>query len=89
MIENVQLCPRCELRHFTPYNAAVEMTQERFEKYPFPALSRVAQIYICSWCGQDEAMRDFRHEAPVPPDEWPIRGTGFGQGAAATEGEPA
>jgi len=41
-------------------------------RFPYPALSRVAPIYICSPCGHDEAMRDFAGSGPIPPDEWPI-----------------
>ena len=44
----------------------------QLRRFPFPALSRVAPIYLCSPCGTAEAMRDFAGAAPVPPDEWPI-----------------
>lgn len=84
MIGTVQLCPRCEVNHFTPYKAA-DVSIEQLRKYPYPALSRVAQIYICSPCGQDEAMRDFGNAAPIPPDEWPIETGPYGQGRATTE----
>jgi hypothetical protein len=48
--------------------------REQLTRFPYPALSRVAPIYVCSSCGTDEAMRDFARTAPVPPDEWPIGG---------------
>ncbi len=34
------------------------------------ALSRRAPIYICSHCGQDEAMLDLLRKAPLPFDKW-------------------
>jgi hypothetical protein len=66
-----QLCPRCETRNFTPREER-DVPREVILRYPYPALSRVADIDICSPCGQDEAMRDFSGSPPIPPDEWPI-----------------
>jgi len=69
-------CPRCDTGRYTPYG--LDLTDDESEamrqrEFPLPpALSRVADIYICSECGQDEAMRDFAGSPPVPPDEWPI-----------------
>ena len=34
------------------------------------ALSRYANVYICSWCGVEEAMYDFCHQSPLPFKEW-------------------
>lgn len=34
------------------------------------ALSRYAKVYICDWCGSDEAMRDFYRIDPMPLNEW-------------------
>ncbi|MFE3505940.1 hypothetical protein [Kitasatospora sp. NPDC059160] len=28
---------------------------------------------ICSPCGSDEAVRDQRGLAPIPPTDWPVR----------------
>ena len=51
-----ETCPRC--------GAALEkpMTSN--------ALSRRAPLYICSQCGQDEAMLDFLRMDPLPFDKW-------------------
>ncbi len=63
------VCPRCGVNRYTPYGPGAEWDDDA----PFPALSRIDNTtYICSPCGQDEAMRDFTREPPVPPDEWPI-----------------
>lgn len=60
------LCPRCEVNHFTPYGVPHN------EEAPRPALSRAADIYICNWCGINEALMDFAGE-PLPlPNEWPV-----------------
>ncbi|HEY1309258.1 MAG TPA: hypothetical protein VGF24_37220 [Vicinamibacterales bacterium] len=87
MIATTVLCPRCEREHFTPYSTDEPTAGEIFNpaddhnrddwgeqvrRFPYPALSRVAPIYICSPCGTDEAMRDFGKLPPVPPDEWPV-----------------
>ena len=40
-------------------------------KYP-GALSRVAEVEICSNCGLDEALKDFRGDKPVKAENWPI-----------------
>jgi hypothetical protein len=66
------LCPRCEHNQFTPYDAR-GVSREEIVRHPFPALSRVVNVYICSSCGRDEAMRDFTGEPPVPPGDWPVK----------------
>ena len=33
------------------------------------ALSRVADVYVCPYCGMDEALRDFGR-IPLPVEEW-------------------
>ncbi|RZF02688.1 hypothetical protein C0R05_32695 [Streptomyces albidoflavus] len=41
------------------------------------ARSRMATdrgIRICGKCGTDEAVRDAAGLAPIPPDEWPVKG---------------
>ena len=66
------LCPRCESNRYTPYSTDVDTTVE--EVAPRPALSRMDnKTYICSPCGQDEAMREFFGGFPIPPTEWPIK----------------
>ena len=71
------LCPRCAVRSYTEYGSGEDPTPEA----PFPALSRMDnETYICSPCGQEEAMRDFTGEPPIPPSEWPINAGRFGQG---------
>lgn len=82
-----ELCPRCQIRRYTTYNAR-GVSNEEVVRHPYPALSRVADIYICSDCGRDEAMRDFQALPPVPPDEWPVRPPlgSYGQGATTPEG---
>jgi len=72
--ETTQLCPRCEQNRFTPYGVRVaDVGEPHMRQFPFPALSRVDNTtYICTPCGQDEAMRDFAGAGPVPLDEWPI-----------------
>ena len=73
-----ELCPRCGVRSYTPYGTGAVPT----ERAPFPALSRMDnRTYVCSWCGTDEAMRDFHGEPPLAPDQWPIIQPGsFGVG---------
>lgn len=51
-----ETCPRCG----APLDKPLETN----------ALSRRAPIYICSHCGQDEAMLDFLRKAPLPFDKW-------------------
>jgi hypothetical protein len=34
------------------------------------ALSRRYNVYICSDCGNNEAMRDFYRYPPLPPSDW-------------------
>ena len=63
------LCPRCERERFVPYGGELRPTDD----FSLPALSRIDnQTYVCTPCGQDEAMRDYAGEPPVPPDQWPI-----------------
>lgn len=70
---HLTLCPRCEVHHFTPRAVRLaEVGEDAIREHPWPALSRVANIDICSPCGQDEAMRDFTGAAPIPSYEWPI-----------------
>lgn len=68
----LELCPRCGREEFTPRDQH-GVPLEQIMEYPYPALSRVARIDICTPCGQDEAMRNFRGAPPIPPDEWPIK----------------
>ncbi len=35
------------------------------------SLSRIANVYICSDCGVDEALRDFGR-IPLPVEEWAL-----------------
>lgn len=66
MTGRIAECPRCHTGTFTPYGV------HRYPDDPLPpALSRVADIYVCSACGNDEALRDLAGVPPVPPDEWP------------------
>ncbi len=72
----IKLCPRCEQHYFTIRDAFRKdptLDRGQLEEYPYPALSRVARIDICTPCGQDEAMRDFTGSPPVPPYEWPVK----------------
>src|SRR5262245_60600689 len=62
-----ETCPRCGVDEFTPYGEPYRPGDP-----PPPAKSRVADIWICSACGTDEAMRDFGGAPPIPPDEWPV-----------------
>lgn len=59
-------CPRCEVRHFTPYGSGTATTEA-----PPPALSRVADVYICNWCGTHEAFQDMAG-TPTPLSNWPV-----------------
>jgi len=34
------------------------------------SLSRYYDVYICSKCGTNEAMRDYYKMGPVPPYQW-------------------
>jgi len=52
-------CPRCG--HHRMEKASVRN-----------ALSRRADVYICSECGTDEAMRDMTGQDPMPLDQWAI-----------------
>lgn len=76
------LCPRCRFNRYTPYGLDEEMRAEWLAENPFPALSRTDNAtYICTPCGSDEAMRDFRGLPLEPPTEWPVMPTGsFGVG---------
>jgi hypothetical protein len=73
------LCERCLHHHYTPYGEEWHMG----DPYP-PALSRLsrggvgsglAPIYVCSTCGQDEAMIEFTGRHLQTPDEWPVEVT--------------
>lgn len=66
-MSDTSLCPRCEVNLFTKYGGA-----QATEEAPYPALSRITPIYICSWCGLHEAMLDLAGEPPIPPNEWPV-----------------
>ena len=59
-------CPRCGRNEYTPYGEPWDPERDA----PPPALSRMDNAtYICSDCGQDEAMRDFSGERmPYHPD---------------------
>lgn len=50
-------CPRCGQRRMKPQAAA-------------NALSRFHDVYICSECGVDEALRSAQGLAPLPLEEW-------------------
>lgn len=59
------ICPRCL--------GAVPSEADK-GKYP-GALSRVADVEICSLCGQDEAIGHFFTEGEtgmIPVEQWPI-----------------
>lgn len=58
--ENIFLpCPRC---------GRMTMRQPATTN----ALSRYADVYICSGCGMDEALRDFTGLQPLPFTEWNV-----------------
>lgn len=61
------LCPRCERHQFTPYGGGPAS-----DEAPYPALSRVADVYICNWCGVQEAFQDLAGGPPTPTEEWPV-----------------
>ncbi len=66
------LCPRCRRSYYTPYG---ESPPSDYWEAPYPALSRMDnKTYVCSECGQKEAMRDFAGAGPIPPSEWPVKG---------------
>lgn len=79
----VEWCPRCWRDAFVPYGATDK--QEAYDAgFTPPALSRMDnETYICSACGQDEAMRDYTQQPPIPPNDWPVSGPGFGMGFRA------
>ena len=83
-IDGTILCPRCERNRFTPYGQSASPQGAGIDQFaPPPALSRMDNAsYICSECGQDEAMREFGGLAPIPPSDWPLR-FGFGVGSHA------
>lgn len=88
---NVVWCPRCWKDGFVPYDASDKEPAYAAGFTP-PALSRMDnETYICSACGQDEAMRDYTRQPPIPPDDWPVTGPGFGLGIGKTGhyGRPA
>ena len=83
---NVAWCPRCWQDAFVPYDAE-DKEKGYAEGFTPPALSRMDnETYICSACGQDEAMRDYNGEPPIPPNEWPIGRRGFGWGGPVFPG---
>lgn len=52
-------CPRCcEMRMKLPL--------------AYNAWSRYADVYICDFCGMDEALRDAFGKEPLPFDEWAV-----------------
>jgi hypothetical protein len=61
------LCPRCNDHEYTPMNEPYD------QEAPYPAMSRLVNVYICSWCGEDEGMLDLEGQPPIPPDEWPVK----------------
>ena len=64
------LCPRCGRYRYQPYGSE----RLSIDRYAPPALSRLDNAtYICNACGQDEAMRDFNDEPPLPVSEWPLK----------------
>lgn len=75
IINKARICPRCGERHFMPYG--VELTPaERAAMIQrilpsFPAVSRHDNsTYICTPCGDDEAVRDFGGGAPMDFADW-------------------
>jgi hypothetical protein len=76
------LCPRCQRNYYTPWGEE----WHRGDPYP-PALSRLTRgqvgedgeirppIYVCSTCGQDEAMIEYTGKHLPTPDEWPVEVT--------------
>lgn len=75
------LCPRCELQRYTPLRTdwPEEMTFDQKRAHlamaPYPAKSRVADVYICSACGTDEALRDLPAgigASPLGLSDWPV-----------------
>ena len=66
-------CPRCGHERMKP-----EAVRN--------ALSRYADVYICSECGMDEAMRDTAGQPPLPFTEWGMV-LGFTENEDEEEGE--
>lgn len=68
------LCPRCQTNSYTPYGDEWEPGDPLYA-----ALSRTTRgedddpIYVCSACGQDEAMLEFFGPGAQPPEEWPVK----------------
>lgn len=67
-------CPRCGHERMKP-----EAVRN--------AISRYADVYICSECGMDEAMRDMAGRPPLPFSEWGMV-LGFAEDAEDEEEEP-
>ena len=64
MVDNNLLCPRCAL-NLIPTNDAPGL-------YP-GALSRADnKTEICSFCGYDEAVRQFFNHDLQPKETWPL-----------------
>jgi len=78
------LCPRCGTDRYRPYASERNPDSDYVAPgFAPPALSRLTRgenanprLYVCSACGQDEAMRDFNDLPPIPPDEWPLHSEG-------------
>lgn len=61
------LCPRCRVHHFSPYGDS-----RTAEDAAPPALSRAADVHVCSMCGIHEGFMALAG-IPLPmPDEWPV-----------------
>lgn len=69
-MSEVVLCPRCLLNHYTPYGAVP--TAEQMRAAPYPAMSRVADVYVCNWCGVHEAFMDMEGTPLPEPSKWPV-----------------
>lgn len=54
----VMPCPRCG-------------EDKMLEKASMNALSRHANVYVCAFCGMDEAVRDWIGK-PLPLNEWAL-----------------
>ena len=59
-------CPRCQLSNLAKVKAQNALS--RFVSDPYE------ELYICSPCGEDEAVRDFFDGfRRMEPCEWPVR----------------
>jgi hypothetical protein len=69
---DIVLCPRCKIEYYQPYGD--EPSLAPIGVMP-PALSRADnETYICSHCGTDEAMLNFKdpHTPLAQPRDWPV-----------------